>query len=167
MTSNKMKPFVCLLVVLIATFITTDLLGQPRRKKPAPKKAAPKIEDPCGIRQTIQEFIEETSIEWRPAAETDDERFYYNTQKMRCAEQGVLKVWIKWVPKLSKYPLDHSMTRYEFKCLIDQVRIVSQTDYDPKGSVLKSETFGDAKWKEIIPHTVGEDILNTVCRKAP
>lgn len=141
--------------------------SQSKRKQPAAQKPTKPIPIPCGIKQTVQEFVEESSIEWRHAAETDDEEFYYNTRRMRCDDQGVLKVWIKSIPKpkISKYPLDHSLQRYEFKCTLDQMRKVSETSYDLAGRVLDSETIDNAKWQDVLPHSVGESMLNTVCNK--
>jgi Surface-adhesin protein E len=121
----------------------------------------------CGMTTTTRQRNEEIRVEWRLAASSSEDTFYYNTRKMGC-NKGVLKVWIKEVAKSTKSTADvspYAIRRYELKCSSSEVRVVSSTAYGKNGDVLLSLPFPDAVWEEVIPGSIAEHILETVCHK--
>jgi hypothetical protein len=121
----------------------------------------------CGVRITMRQLNEKIKVEWRPAAMSNEDDFYYNTRKMRC-DKGVLKVWIKVVAKKTKSTAEvspYSIRRYELKCGSSEVRVISSTAYGKTGDVLLSQQFSNAIWEEAIPGSIAEHILETVCHK--
>ena len=148
-----------LLAILVA-----NLDGQSPKRKRQTRKVDPswKTESPCGVSQSLDEFIEEKNVEWRQAAEDKEATYYYNTQKKVC-ENKILKVWVKAVQKDDK-SFDHSMSRYELDCHHNKLRLMSLILYRKDGNVVIDPTaHGNPKWDDVIPDTVGENIWQTVC----
>ena len=79
-------------------------------------------------------------------------------------EKGVLKVWVK-TEKIGD-DAKRSMIRYEVNCHSNQMRTMSKTDYDKAGNVVGDFTSEKPKWEDVVPDSVGEGILGTVCRKS-
>jgi hypothetical protein len=121
-------------------------------------------ESRCGVQQSARELIEELKVEWRRAASTDEEFYNYNTRKMTCDSKGVLKVWIR--TEGIGYGETRAMTRYEINCRNNQTRIMSMVKYDSGGGVTSNRSWKNPDWDEVIPDSVGEAILETVCRKS-
>ncbi len=92
----------------------------------------------------------------------DGEKFYFNSMKPQTCEGGVLGVWIRTAEAKSQ---GYSLDRYELKCAARKLRLASSTDYDKDGRVLHSTSFDSASWDDVIPDSVGEAILQTVCRR--
>jgi hypothetical protein len=120
---------------------------------------------PCGVSyKNFDEVMDEADVEWRVAASSSDEVFFYNTRKQQCNRNtGIIKVWVKGEAVDSDRTT--SMTRYEVKCRANQLRIMSQTEYLKNRNVSSSRTYKNPEWDEVIPDSVGERILETVCRK--
>lgn len=120
---------------------------------------------PCGVRyKNFDEVMDEVDVEWRVAASSSEEVFFYNTRKQQCDRNtGIIKVWVKGEAVDSERTT--SMTRYEIKCRLDQLRIMSQIQYLRNGSVASSRTYRNPEWDDVIPDSVGERILETMCRK--
>jgi phage baseplate assembly protein W len=72
---------------------------------------------------------------------------------------------IKAVKQDLKEAGNYSISRYNLRCEANQVRILSQTDYSSDGEVTKDFTYDDPKWQDVVPDSVGEGILATVCHK--
>jgi hypothetical protein len=56
----------------------------------------------------------------------------------------------------------YSLNQYEFNCTTRQLRAVSSATYSASGNFLGSH--GDGKWESSIPDTLGETLLNNMCR---
>src|SRR5687767_2301536 len=70
----------------------------------------------CGVRwETVGDFMQEMEIEWRVAAATKETMYFFNTHKMKCDNNGILRAWVKGTFDVEG-KLTSDMTRYEFKC---------------------------------------------------
>lgn len=119
---------------------------------------------PCGIPiPTLDEFAEEYKVEWRniKIGETAQTTLYYNTHKQIC-EKGILKVWTKSVQKDT---LVYAIDRLEVNCRADQTRLMSSIKYQKDGVVMDSIVDANSKWRDVVPDSIAERLLETVCRK--
>jgi hypothetical protein len=57
-----------------------------------------------------------------------------------------------------------SLDLYELNCRDSTIRVTSSTDYDYLGTVLGSYQADYARWEDVVPESVGETIIRTVCR---
>ena len=100
---------------------------------------------------------------WLLAATSHDQKLYYNRNWI--CDQVVIKVWVKAVSRDADNPATSSMSLYELKCKANQIRVTQNVEYDKDGKVQTSDVDYGAKWKDVVPESVGECILNTVCGK--
>ena len=56
----------------------------------------------------------------------------------------------------------YSLNQYEFNCITRQLREISFASYSATGNLLASR--GDGKWESSIPDTLGETLLNDMCK---
>ena len=158
---------ICLILACVASIgfpQTNKRISTNAKAKDNPDKV---MTSACGVRTTMRQLNDEIKVEWRPAAMSNEDDFYYNTRKMRC-NKGVLKVWIKAVAKYTKSTAEvspYSIRRYELKCGSNEVRVISSTAYGKTGDVLLSQEFPNANWEEAIPGSIAEHILETVCHE--
>jgi hypothetical protein len=160
------------LLVLLALLIllSSISIGQ-TSKRGSKKRAEPNLAldkpftTPCGVSyNNFDEAMQESSIEWRVAASSSESVYLYNTRKQQCDRTtGIMKVWIKERAVGSEETA--SMMRYELKCRSNELRVTSLTEYLKTGDVSRSRTYKTPEWNEVIPDSVGEGILETVCRK--
>lgn len=160
-----MKKTVSLLIIGVAV---VTAFGQSKRKRATTKRPDPEVIQPCGVRQTP---VQESDLAagtvggspWLLAATSHDENFYYNRNWV--CDQVVIKVWVKSVSRDADKLATGSMSLYELKCKANQIRVTRSVEYDKDGNVQTSDVEPTAKWKEAVPESVGESILNTVCNK--
>lgn len=155
------------LIALLLLAIHAGLFGQASKRKQSLKKnAAQQSVSPCGVPiPRYDDWLEERKTEWRIVTESPTETHFYNTRKMLCDKNGILKVWGKSIEKDTTKNLSYQIVRYELKCRSNQIKIVSGTDYDKSGKVLKLRTYDDPTWEDAIPDSIGEAILETICHK--
>jgi len=168
MKFSRMALLALLSFLLCATPISLSQTAKSKRRaRPKPKTDYSKpFETRCGVRYpSFDEFVKETQDYWFEISVSSSSKSLYNPTKVLCDEKGMLKVWIKAVEIDTSKRLSHSMTRFELNCRKDQMRVLSDTSYDKNGAVIRSETVRTPEWEEVIPDSVGETILNTVCRK--
>jgi hypothetical protein len=101
---------------------------------------------------------------WLLAATSHNEKFYYNRNWI--CDQVVIKVWVKAVSRAADNPTTSSMSLYELKCKANQIRVTQNVEYDNHGKVQTSDVDHNAKWRNVVPESTGESILNTVCGKS-
>jgi len=77
--------------------------------------------------------------------------------------QNNLKVWVK--TEKAGNDQTREMNRYEINCHADKLRITTSVEYDLKGRVERNRSWKNPDWDEVIPDSVGERIVETVCRK--
>lgn len=158
-----------LLCVLIITFDGSNR-AQTRKGRPsAPSKtreANKPITSPCGVTyRNLDDLFDEIKTDyWYEITSSASASYLYHPHKVFC-DGSVLKVWIRVVNKDTDQRLDHSMIRYGFKCRSNQMQTLSYTEYDKKGDVIYSSVPINPQWVDVIPDSVGEDMLKTACRK--
>jgi ATP-dependent protease HslVU (ClpYQ) ATPase subunit len=136
------------LLISVLLFGALTAFGQERRsaKPKAKPKPTAKWEKytPCGVYyKDIDDFIDDLkNREWRLIVETKTEEVWYNSDKERCMDNGVPKVWIKGRHKQTD--LKYSLTHYELKCKTDELRATSLTEYEKDGRVVESNEFPDS-----------------------
>jgi hypothetical protein len=156
-------------LILACLFLVASVSSSQRKPKP---KADPLTEltrprgvSPCGVPiPSFEEFVEEQRIEWRVVSATKETLYFYNTHRVTCGSGGILSAWVKGTYDNEAKSIS-DMTRYEFKCRLNHLRITSQAEYYKDGSVKSSRTYKNAEWDEVIPDSVGESILEGICRK--
>lgn len=160
------KSILIVSLLLLSALLVANLFGQASKRKPRPQsKATKEAKSPCGIPiPTATEFDEELKVEWRDIGENPQASWYYNTRKQVC-EKGILKVWIKSIQKDTTTPLAYSIDRIELNCRSNQSRLISTVKYRNDGSVFDSVSIRTPQWNDVIPESVGERILETLCRK--
>jgi hypothetical protein len=73
-----------------------------------------------------------------------------------------MKLWTKQTEGTPDASGPYSLNQYEFNCTPRQLRTVSFARYSGIGNLLGSR--GDGKWESSIPDTLGETLLNGMCR---
>lgn len=159
-----MRKAILLSILLLAAVMTFGQHRKTAKPKAKPKPVA-KWEQytPCGVYyKDIIDFMDDSDKGWRLVGETDTDLTYYNSDKERCMDGGILKIWIKRTHRNtdSKYGL----VLYELKCKTDELRVKSITEYDKNGHVLQSDEYSDISWSDVIPDSMGEAIMKAVCR---
>jgi hypothetical protein len=107
--------------------------------------------------------------EWLLATSSSDTYYFYNTVKMSRAKSGTIKTWVKLVLKTSldensDYP--YTLELREYDCDETRSRLLSFIRYGKDGKPSESYELEDkeAKWKHAAPDSVGEAVLETVCK---
>lgn len=142
--------------------------GVKTKPKPTPSPKQPKLKDgpfytPCGVYyKDWGELFNEIGKGWKFIGESKTDHLWYDSDKSRCTDGGILKAWIKQMHLGSD--LQYALVLYELKCNADQYRIVSVTEYNEVGAVLSSDKSDDADWRDVVPESVAEVILKAVCR---
>jgi hypothetical protein len=147
-----------------------------KHRTPPTRKSQVKMPCDMGIDASVESGIVDRP-EWSLAAESKDEAFYYNT-KWICVH-NIVRVWIKSLLKESDDPPQFlprdtiskqsatSIARYELRCKAGQTRVTQAVEYDTRGRVTHSRSTPSAKWEEVVPDSIGEGILKSVCEGEP
>jgi len=154
------------ILFLLLSIVFVNSFGQSKRKRATVKRADPEVIRPCGAHLTPETDLAAGSVggsPWLWAATSHDEKLYYNRNWI--CDQVVIKVWVKAVSRDGDNPATSSMSLYELKCKANQIRVTQSIEYDKDGKVQTSDVDYRAKWKDVVPESVGESILNTVCGK--
>ena len=161
------KVILSVALALVASLLVADLSAQsPKKKRTQKSVGSQKALTPCTDRLlSFEQFLAENKGEWVIATTDKETTYFYNPRKLLCDDKGILKVWIKAVKQDSKEAGNYSISRYDLKCETNQIRILSQTAYDSAGEVTSDFTSDDPKWQDVVPDSVGEGILETVCHK--
>jgi len=154
------------LVLILLTMLLSvqSVSAQSKRKKPAIDDIHTVTENPCGVRQSISQVIDEAELEWRSAALGSGTAYFYNTRRIICdSKTKTLKVWVKGVRETSKTTA--SMSRYELDCRGERLKTLSTVEYYENGRVSNNFEPTNPKWSDATPETVGYAVLVTVCHK--
>ena len=101
-----------------------------------------------------------SDLSWTPIMETEDEIYFLHKKRIRTT-QGTIKIWTSRHPKNKISP--RSKTLFEVNCNQELIRARAIVFYKPNGKVLTSED-GIQKWTEVVPESLGDEILIKVCR---
>lgn len=101
---------------------------------------------------------------WVYIARNAEVSAYYDPARVRRPSEGVRRVWVKLVFRRKQASgTAYSLSLYEYDCADERERLVSSTDYRRDGSPVGGDDVGSA-WTPSIPGSLGEVILDTVCR---
>lgn len=99
---------------------------------------------------------------WRPMGTRKNSQLYVDMQTFDDSASTSMKLWIKETQGPADSSGPYSLDQYEFNCTTRQLRTVSFASYGVNGNLLASR--GDGKWENSIPDTLGETLLNNMCR---
>jgi len=165
----------CSLLLQASAGLTLAQSKRTSKHRTPPTRKSP-VKMPCdmGVDALVESGIDRP--EWSLAAESKEEAFYYNT-KYLCVH-NIVRVWIKSLLKDSDDPPQFlsrenssksatSIARYELRCKAGQTRVTQAVEYDTRGRVTQSRSTPSAKWEEVVPDSIGEGILKSVCEGEP
>ena len=119
---------------------------------------------PCGVfYKDIDDFVSDLRKGWRLVGQTKTDHIWYDSDRQRCGDNGILKTWIKEMHLNTD--LKYALVLYELNCKTDELRVVSVTEYDKDGHVIESRQYNDPAWSDAVPESIGEEILKIACRK--
>jgi hypothetical protein len=168
---KPLRIYVLTIAVIVLYSVSLVVLGQTSRPKPKPRPTPSKANKPfdtrCGVHyKNMDEFLDEIFRDWFDIGSSKATRYFYSPKRALCEDDGTLKVWIKTVEKDTNKKHSYSMIRYALNCRTDKMRVLTGTDYDKDGQVLSTEDDSETKWRDVVPESIGEMILETACRKS-
>jgi hypothetical protein len=113
--------------------------------------------------------------DWKFYGSTENYLGYYDAQSITSPSKNIVRVWTRlvwtekgvlgWVEDLGEKceNLSHTIFLQEVNCAEKKLRLLSETHYDNKGSVIKSFS-SPGEWRFIIPETVTESLYKEICK---
>jgi tetratricopeptide (TPR) repeat protein len=104
---------------------------------------------------------------WREIGYANGARNYIDMKTFDDMRKDSVKFWLKEArtPDESTGPV--TLTRFELNCGARRIRQLSLQRYDSSGALIGSRESGPWwSWQSIIPDTLGEMFLNSVCRSS-
>lgn len=103
--------------------------------------------------------------EWIKIAESESTTHSVNPARWRSQTKGSLQAWVKSDEKKTKKGIKYKyyLSDYRINCKEDSLYVASSTFYDSKGGLINSEKKSYPAFEEVIPESVGERILKTMC----
>lgn len=99
---------------------------------------------------------------WRSIGTQQNSQLYIDMQTFDDSAITSMKLWTKQTESATDGSGPYSLNQYEFNCTTRQLRTVSAARYSATGNLLASR--GDGRWESSIPDTLGETLLNDMCR---
>lgn len=149
--------------------------------------------DKLGILYPIEYKYEDEG--WFYIGHAEREAVYYNPKSLKKIKSGIYRVWTKWLWDENSLDDDdfkgtirtvenvenrkneilkeregvyYSIYLSEYNCIQSQTRVLSVTDYDKKGNVIKTLNYNNEnsnqEWDYIVPGSIGEQIINKICK---
>ena len=149
---------------LVASLAVITVFGQSKQKRATTKKSESQVILPCGVRVDSKSSLAAGVVggsPWLLVASSHDEDFYYNNNWV--CDHVVIKVWVKALSRDAGNPATRSMSLYELKCKTRRIRLTQTVEYDQDGKVQRSDDTDKATWRNAVPESIGEGILNTIC----
>jgi tetratricopeptide (TPR) repeat protein len=103
-----------------------------------------------------------TADRWRPIGTQQKSQLYIDMQTFDDSANTSMKLWTKRMEGPADSSGPYSLNQYEFNCTTRQLREISFASYSATGNLLASR--GDGKWESSIPDTLGETLLNDMCK---
>jgi tetratricopeptide (TPR) repeat protein len=103
-----------------------------------------------------------TADRWRPMGAQQNSQLYIDMQTFDDSASTSMKLWTKQTDGAADSSGPYSLNQYEFNCTTRQLRTVSFARYNATGNPLASR--GDGKWESSIPDTLGETLLDGMCK---
>lgn len=149
--------------------------------------------DKLGILFPIEYKYEDEG--WFYVCHAERDAIFYQPKTMKKKKGQIYRVWTKWVWDENRFNEDdyrgmlgsvedierrkkeilkeregvyYSIYLSEYNCIQSQTRVLSVTDYDKKGNVIKALNFNkgnsNQEWDYIVPGSIGEQIINKICK---
>jgi tetratricopeptide (TPR) repeat protein len=99
---------------------------------------------------------------WRKIEPFQHTELYIDLETFDDSRNNSVKAWTKQFAALGDTSGPYSLNQYEFDCDQRQLRQISFAHYSAFGRLLASR--GTGQWESSIPDTLGESLLNHVCR---
>lgn len=103
-----------------------------------------------------------TADRWRSIGTQQNSQLYIDMQTFDDSTITSMKLWTKETQRAADSSGRYSLNQFELNCTTRQLRTVSFASYSASGNLLASR--GDGKWESSIPDTLGETLLNDMCR---
>jgi hypothetical protein len=119
----------------------------------------------CQIRPA--DSVKNNDIGWKILWNKKGEaKILYDSISLKKMANLRIHFWTKWYPpKDNDSPQsDHILIKYELDCLQEKYRILATVEYDVKGKIISQDDKEEQEWTHIIPSTVGEKMLITLCK---
>jgi hypothetical protein len=120
----------------------------------------------------------EPSSEWKLILFQNHLAYFYNTRRITQPKPGIVKVWIKWQPFRERRKAfineametgrdyggyGYSLHLEEYDCKGFRRLVLKAVDYTLSAEFISS-TDMKGEWTDVVPESVGETILEAVCR---
>ena len=115
------------------------------------------------FRRAINGFPEYAKVvdRWRAIDSQEKTHTYIDMKTLDDSHTDSIKLWIKQARGAPDTASPYSLQQYELNCA-RQIRTLSFANYDASGNLGGSREGG--KWESVIPETLGETLLNGICR---
>jgi hypothetical protein len=142
-------------------------------------RATPTPKSDENVLDLLPEETPEPPSEWELILFQNHIAYYYNTRRITRPTPGVVKVWLKWwrfKEQKKEYIRQMSGSGHDYKWYSYSLHLA---EYDCKGfrwrlrSIIEYTIFdeaiesleGSGEWVDIVPESIGESILEAVCRE--
>jgi len=99
---------------------------------------------------------------WREISSQQQSHLYIDMKTFDDTRRDAAKLWIKQARGSSDAAGPYSVEQYELNCDARQIRTASFANYDAEGTFMGSREGG--KWGDVVPDTLGETLLDGMCR---
>jgi len=100
---------------------------------------------------------------WREADAQKNGHIYVDMQTIDYTHADAIKLWIKRAHDSNKASSPYFLQQYELNCSARTIHTVSVVNYDSLGNVIGSRESD--KWESVVPDTLGETLLNGICKQ--
>ena len=97
----------------------------------------------------------------------DGDKYFIDRQSIRTMSNGKRRAWERAEYALKdKFGDTLSIIYYEFNCIENSRRLLTSNHYNGEEVTASSNALGsNGEWRFLPPGSVGEDLINFVCRK--
>ena len=95
---------------------------------------------------------------WRSLDSSHGSNAYFLDVKGSILNSAIKKVWVKHSEKTG-----YQVISFEFNCSSREMHTVSEANYNTQDDLLGNPIHDPDSWREVVPDTIGERLLNGVC----
>lgn len=107
--------------------------------------------------------------DWILASQTSNQKskMYVKSEIVK-KEGNEIKIWTKEVSNVliennKKYNNGYVLRLVLVNCTENQFKFINHISYDSKNNMISNDSFEDAKWNDVAPESIGEEIVSKVC----